>query len=160
VSVEGQCAAPDHPGVLIQPPLLCAVTLGLGTSLHFLFPVPLLPPLPACVSGTVLLCVSAGLAGWAERVMKAAGTNVLPYRPTTAIVVTGPYRISRNPMYVSLCLLQIGIALLLDGLVPLLFLLPLALTLHFGVIRREERYLEAKFGADYLTFKNRVRRWL
>ena len=152
--------APDNPGVLVWPPLLCAATLGLGTVLHFRFPVPLLPPLPACVAGTVLLCISAGLAGWAERVMHAAGTNVRPTRPTTAIVMTGPYRISRNPMYVALCLFQAGVALMLNGWWPLFFLLPLALTLHFGVIRREERYLAAKFGADYLAFKNRVRRWL
>lgn len=92
--------------------------------------------------------------------MHAAGTNVRPDRPTTAVVSTGPYRISRNPMYVSLCALQVGIALLIDGLMPLLFLIPLALTLHFGVIRREERYLEAKFGPDYIAFKSRVRRWL
>jgi protein-S-isoprenylcysteine O-methyltransferase Ste14 len=160
VSVEGPGPAHDNPGVLVWPPLLCATTVSLGGLLHFVFPVRLLPPLPSRFAGAVLLCVSAGFAFWAERVMKAAGTNARPDRPTTAIVATGPYRISRNPMYVSLCLFQIGIALLIDGLAPLLFLLPLALTLHFGVVRREERYLEAKFGADYLAFKSRVRRWL
>ena len=160
MTAGGQRPARDNPGVLIWPPVLCAATLGLGVLLHLVFPVRLLPALPSRIAGAALLCLAAGFALWAERVLHAAGTNVRPDRPTTAIVATGPYRISRNPLYVSLCLLQIGIALLIDGLVPLLFVVPLALTLHFGVIRREERYLETKFGTDYLVFKSRVRRWL
>jgi protein-S-isoprenylcysteine O-methyltransferase Ste14 len=160
VSQGTQRPAQDHAGVLIWPPVLCAVTVGLGGALHLLVPVRLLPTLPSRIAGAALICLAAGFALWAERVMHAVGTNVRPDRPTTAIVSTGPYRVSRNPMYVSLCALQVGIALLIDGLMPLLFLLPLAFTLHFGVIRREERYLEAKFGADYVAFRSRVRRWL
>lgn len=123
-------------------------------------PVRLLPPLPSRIAGGVIVCLAAGLALWAEKVMKAAGTTPRPDRPTTAIVFAGPYRFTRNPMYLSLCALQLGIALLIDGLMPLLFLVPLTLVLHFGVIRREERYLAAKFGEPYLSFRRRVRRWL
>ena len=160
MSDRGPATARDNPGVLVWPPVLCATTVALGALVHLVFPVRLLPMLPARIAGAALALLAAGFAIWAGRMMHAAGTNVRPDQPTTAIVARGPYRISRNPMYVSLCLLQVGIALLIDGLAPLLFVVPLALTLHFGVIRREERYLAAKFGADYLAFKGRVRRWL
>ncbi len=92
--------------------------------------------------------------------MKAAGTNVRPDRPALTIVRNGPYRFTRNPMYLSLCLLQLALGFVLDGWVPLLLAIPLLVTLHFGVVLREERYLEAKFGEQYLLFKREVRRWI
>lgn len=104
--------------------------------------------------------VSMALAFWAQHVMKAAGTNIRPDRPTLTVVKTGPFRFTRNPMYVSLCLLQLAIGCFLNGWPPLLFALVLALVLHFGVILREEDYLERKFGEEYLSFKRGVRRWL
>jgi len=76
------------------------------------------------------------------------------------IVRTGPYRFTRNPMYLSLCLAQVAIAFVVDDWVALLLVIPLALILHFGVVVREERYLEAKFGAQYLALKKEVRRWI
>ena len=92
--------------------------------------------------------------------MKAAGTNVHPSEPSTTIVRGGPYRFTRNPMYLALTLLQIGVAFLLNDAITLLFAAALALILHFGVILREERYLEAKFGEEYLALKRSVRRWI
>ncbi len=100
------------------------------------------------------------LAIWAVRVLKAAGTNVRPDRPSLTVVEAGPYRFTRNPMYLSLCLLQLAIGFFLDGWAPVLFVVVLVLVLHFGVILREESYLERKFGEQYLSFKRRVRRWL
>jgi protein-S-isoprenylcysteine O-methyltransferase Ste14 len=110
--------------------------------------------------GVALVVVSVSLATWAVRVMKTAGTNVRPDRPALIIVRSGPYRFTRNPMYLSLCLLQLGLGFLLDGWIPLLFAIPLMLILHFGVILREESYLEAKFGEQYLALKREVRRWI
>lgn len=150
----------DNAGVIIFPPLLFAICVALGGALHFVWPVRVLAPLPARITGAVLIGVAGGFALWAVRTMKCAGTNVRPDEPTLAIVSSGPYRLSRNPMYVSLCLVHVGIALVIDGLAPLLFVVPLALTLHFGVIKREERYLAAKFGGPYLAYQHRVRRWL
>jgi protein-S-isoprenylcysteine O-methyltransferase Ste14 len=92
--------------------------------------------------------------------MHAAGTNVRPDKPALAIVSGGPYRFSRNPMYLALCLMQIGVGFVIDGWIPVLFTIPLALMLHFGVVLREEAYLELKFGETYLQFKRRVRRWI
>lgn len=150
----------DHADVIAWPPLIFGVHVVAGGIAHWLRPVPLLPDWTAQLTGAVLVIASGCLATWAKRAMEQAGTAIKPSLPTTAIVADGPYRRTRNPMYLSLCLLHLGIALLLNGLLPILFLLPLVLTLHFGVIRREERYLAAKFGESYLAYQHRVRRWL
>lgn len=92
--------------------------------------------------------------------MRRAHTNIDPRQPTTTIVVEGPYRFTRNPIYLSLTLLYSGLTVLFNALSGLL-LLPIALIiLRRGVIEREERYLERKFGEQYLSYKQRVRRWL
>jgi protein-S-isoprenylcysteine O-methyltransferase Ste14 len=155
-----QPAGEDKPGVFVWPPILFASTLLAGGLLHLVFRVRPFPPIPARIIGCLLILAAGCFALWAERVMKAAGTNVRPDKPALAIVTTGPFRFSRNPMYVSLCGLQVGIALLIDGVMPLLFVLPLIVVLHFGVIKREERYLAGKFGDVYLSFKARTRRWI
>jgi len=110
--------------------------------------------------GIVLFIIAPLLAIPAIWRMKAAGTNVHPSEPTTTIVRGGPYRFTRNPMYLALTLLQIGVAFVLNDAITFLFAAALALTLHFGVILREERYLEAKFGEEYLALKRSVRRWI
>ena len=92
--------------------------------------------------------------------MKAAGTNVSPHNPTLAIVKCGPYRFTRNPLYVSLCLLQLGISLRLNDWIALSLTLVLFGMLHYGVVLREEIYLERKFGEEYLAYKRSVRRWI
>jgi protein-S-isoprenylcysteine O-methyltransferase Ste14 len=91
--------------------------------------------------------------------MKAAGTNVAPAKPALTIVRGGPFRFTRNPMYLALCLLQVALGFFLNDWFTLLFVVPLALILHYGVILREERYLTAKFGEPYLQLKRQVRRW-
>ncbi len=150
----------DHPEVIALPPLIflgCAVVSGL---LQFIFPIRVMRYSLSLSLGIVLAVVSASLAIWAERVMNAAGTNVRPDRPALTIVRSGPYRFTRNPMYLSLCLLQLALGFVLDGWIPLLFTIPLVLILHFGVILREESYLEEKFGEQYLALKREVRRWI
>ena len=119
--------------------------------------------LPRAISlgiGIVLFIIAPLLAIPAMWRMKAAGTNVHPSEPTTTIVRGGPYRFTRNPMYLALTLLQIGVAFVLNDAITFLFAAALALMLHFGVILREERYLEAKFGEEYLALKRSVRRWI
>ena len=150
----------DHPGVIAFPPFIFAAHALAGGNAHWLCPVPVLAPWPARIIGVVLAIAAGVQAYWASRTLQRGGTNVLPSKPTLAIVAAGPFRYTRNPMYLSLCLLHLGIALLINGVLPVLFLLPLAVTLHFGVIKREERYLAAKFGEAYLAYQRRVRRWI
>jgi protein-S-isoprenylcysteine O-methyltransferase Ste14 len=152
--------AADVPGVLVFPPLLFGVTLALGLLLHLIYPVNLLPVLLARVVGTLILIASVWLALSAEAAMKRAGTNVRPDRPTLALVTDGPFRFTRNPLYLAAIGIYVGIALLVDTLWPLVLLIPLLVVLAKGVIGREERYLEAKFGETYRKYKSRVRRWL
>jgi protein-S-isoprenylcysteine O-methyltransferase Ste14 len=150
----------DHPDVIALPPLIfvgCAVA---GAIAHFIFPVRVIRYPVSLLIGVALAVLSMSVAMWARRVMRAAGTNVRPDRPALTVVRSGPYRFTRNPMYLSLCLLQLAIGFFLDGWVPRLFAGILALVLHFGVILREESYLQRKFGEQYLSFKRQVRRWL
>jgi protein-S-isoprenylcysteine O-methyltransferase Ste14 len=108
----------------------------------------------------MLLAASGLLARSAEAAMKRAGTNIRPDQPTLAVVSNGPFRFTRNPLYVAATGLYVGISLLVDALWPLLLLVPALVVLRWGVIAREERYLEAKFGEPYLAYRSRVRRWL
>jgi protein-S-isoprenylcysteine O-methyltransferase Ste14 len=150
----------DHPDIVALPPVLFAGCAVIGTIVHLFFPVRVLWYPISLLIGMLLALASMALAVWAQREMKAAGTNVRPDRPSLTVVKAGPYRFTRNPMYVSLCLLQLAIGFFLNGWVPVLFAIVLAVVLHFGVILREESYLERKFGEQYLSFKRRVRRWV
>jgi protein-S-isoprenylcysteine O-methyltransferase Ste14 len=128
--------------------------------LHFIFPVAFLPRLIAIASGILVLVCAALIAVSAFRTMCRAQTAVNPTLPTTAIVSDGAFSFSRNPIYVSLTLLYVGISLLFNAPWGLLLLLPLIVVVQEGVIKREEHYLEQKFGDEYLRYKTSVRRWI
>jgi len=119
-----------------------------------------LPVTIARLAGILLVVASVALMIWAIATLRSSGTNVLPSNPALAIVTRGPFRWTRNPMYLSFAGIYVGISLLLNALAPLLLLVPLLTVVEWGVIRREERYLAAKFGASYLAYKAQVRRWL
>jgi protein-S-isoprenylcysteine O-methyltransferase Ste14 len=118
-----------------------------------------MPPLIARTLGLVTLVLSALLARSSEAAMKRAGTNIRPDEPALTLVRDGPFRRTRNPLYVATSGLYLGITLLVNGLWPLVVLAPALAILEWGVIRREERYLESKFGDAYRTYRSRVRRW-
>jgi protein-S-isoprenylcysteine O-methyltransferase Ste14 len=150
----------DHPDIIAPPPLIffgCALA---GWLLHWLLPLHVMNYSVALPVGVVLAGAAGFLVLGAVFTMKARGTNLRPDRPSHTIVTSGPYRFTRNPMYLSLCLLQLGLGLMLNGWIPLLFTIPLALILHYGVILREEQYLESKFGQQYIELKKSVRRWI
>ena len=150
----------DNPGVIAFPPALFAGTLALGLLLHFIFPINFLPRSLSIASGVILLVGAALIAISAFRAMRRAQTAVNPSQPTTAIVSNGAFGFSRNPLYLSLTMLYVGIALLFNALWALLLLLPLIVVVQNGVIKREEHYLEQKFGDEYLRYKASVRRWV
>ena len=97
---------------------------------------------------------------WFNTAFSRKGTAVEPWKPTTAIVTTGPYRLTRNPAYLGMALTYVGIALMSDALWVLLPLPVVLAVIDRAVIAREERYLERKFGDEYLDFKRRRRRWV
>lgn len=150
----------DRPGVIAFPPLIYAAGLLIGLALHGVFPLGVGLGITWKLFGGALMAVALTIVLWAERTMKRAGTNVNPMKPAKAIVTEGPFRHSRNPMYLSLTIFYTGISLALSALWPLLLLPGVLAVMHFGVILREERYLERKFGDVYLQYKARVRRWL
>ena len=119
-----------------------------------------LPLIPARIAGAVLFVASGYLVHHAHAAMARAGTNVFPTRPALALVETGPFRRSRNPIYIALLGVCLAVALWVDSLVMLLLIVPVAAVLHWGVVLREERYLEAKFADAYRAYCARVRRWI
>jgi protein-S-isoprenylcysteine O-methyltransferase Ste14 len=150
----------DNARVLFPPPLVYVAAFLLGLRLQSSLPLPLLLPrtLRTFLSGA-LLGTGITTGALAIREMRSAGTNIQPQQPTTALVVEGPYRFTRNPIYLSMTLIYSGLALLTNALWPLLLLpLPLQL-LKRGVIEREEHYLEHKFGERYQKYKESVPRW-
>lgn len=149
----------DIPGIVAPPPLLYAGGLLVGLGLHRLRPLPFLPPRVAPILGVALIVAGCiGVAGvWA---FHRAATSPNPWRPTTHLVVGGPFRLTRNPMYLGLTLWYLGATCWANSLWPLLLLPLVLLVMQRGVIAREERYLERKFGDEYRGYRTRVRRWL
>jgi len=151
---------PDTAQVLVLPPVLVGGALLLGISINWIHPIPVLPLVPARVIGVIIFVLSGVLAHFAQTAMNRAGTNIRPDRPALALVTDGPFRFTRNPLYVAALGVYVGIALFVNGLVPILLAIPVFYLLHWGVVLREERYMESKFGEPFRAYRARVRRWL
>ena len=145
---------------LIRPPIVYLGSIGLGLLVHLFWPMQLLPPSLGVPLGAMVVLVAVALFISAVRTLRKAGTPVPGNRPTTTIVRRGPYRFSRNPIYLAFTLLQIGLAAWVNSMGVLLALLPALALMTLVVIPREERYLEARFPTEYLPYKRAVRRWL
>lgn len=150
----------DNAGVIAPPPLIYAGSLALGLLLNWIRPLGWLPRSVARPLGVLLVALSWLPGMFAVREMRQANTNVSPYEPVKAIVSGGPYRYTRNPIYLSMILLYTGVAVLTNALWPMLLLPIVQFVMRRGVIDREERYLERKFGSEYTNYKARVRRWV
>jgi protein-S-isoprenylcysteine O-methyltransferase Ste14 len=150
-------------GVITRPPFLYFTCLILGGVLDHLLPLPLTLPESALVhwtagGGLILLGVAIVAAG--IRNFSRAATPVPTNQPVRALVTTGIHGWSRNPIYVGLFVCYVGIGLVACSPWILVFTLPLAITMRYGVVAREEAYLERRFGNAYRDYKARVRRWL
>ena len=152
--------ARDNAGVIAPPPLIYAVTLVVSLLLHWRIPIPLASRQIRWSLGVPLATGATIPAFLALRRMREVGTHVNPEQPTTALIVEGPFRFTGNPIYLSMTLLYITIAMLTNTLWPLLLLPEVLFVMTRGVIEREEAYLEQKFGEPYLLYKEKVRRWL
>ena len=147
--------------IIAPPPVLYVGALLIGFILQAAFPqLILLSAVVLRVLGVTLLLMSAAFARWAFVTMRQAGTSANPRKASIALATGGPFRLSRNPIYLAMTGLYLGIALIGNTWWPLLLLAPLLLVMHYGVVLREERYLEKQFGEIYLTYKASSRRWL
>jgi protein-S-isoprenylcysteine O-methyltransferase Ste14 len=131
-----------------------------GVVIQLAAPFPFLPRALAVTLGAPLVVVAIALFASSALTFRAAGTPVPARKPTTTIVRVGPYRFSRNPIYLAFSVLQLGIAMWVNSVWLLATLVGAVALMHYLVIPREEEYLERKFGAQYLAYKASVRRWL
>lgn len=150
----------DAPGIPIPPPLYYVAGFLIGVVLELAIGVDGFPTAVAIVGGALGVTIWLALDGAAMIRFRAAGTSMVPDAPTTALVCSGPYRLTRNPMYVGMAALYAGLALA-TGVVLALALLPVVLVaVDRLVIAREERFLIRHFGDEYRAYQSRVRRWI
>ena len=149
----------DHAGVHVPPPLihLAAIGIALGMSAWFPLAWPMSPLL--ALPGIVLLLLSFGIAATAFRHFTRHDNPVAPNRPVSGLMETGPFRYTRNPLYLALALLHAGIGLVSANAWILLALAPTLLIVRYYAIAREEAYLMRRFGEAYREYQRRVRRW-
>jgi protein-S-isoprenylcysteine O-methyltransferase Ste14 len=151
----------DTAKVIIRPPFAWGLAVVAGLALNRLVPLPFrAADLLAAWLGAIVFILALALFAWAIITITRAGSNVPSNRPTTTIVESGPYRFTRNPIYLSMFLGLIGLAVAFTDLWLLIMLVPFALVIRYGVVAREEVYLERKFGDVYRCYRSRVRRWL
>jgi protein-S-isoprenylcysteine O-methyltransferase Ste14 len=145
---------------LVRPPFVYLGSIALGLVLHLLWPVRVVPTSVSTPLGAMVTLLAVALFVSAVRTFRAAGTPIPGNRPTTTIVRSGPYRFSRNPIYLAFSLLQLGLSFWVNSIALLITLIPAVALMSFVVIPREERYLEARFPSEYLPYEASVRRWL
>jgi protein-S-isoprenylcysteine O-methyltransferase Ste14 len=151
----------DTSNAMVRPPFAWILAIVVGIAADRLHPLPFVPAsVPGAWVGGAIFAIAFAIGVWAIVTIRNAGTQVETYKPTTAIVANGPYRFTRNPIYLGMMLGLFGLAIALDSLWLLATLVPFWLVIRYGVIAREEAYLERKFGEVYLGYKSRVRRWL
>lgn len=156
-------SGPKVPRVLIPPPILFAAAPLIGIVAHGIVPVAAVPPsaLPFLhLAGLVLALCSGALAAAAFVTLRRHHTTLRTDRPVSALVTSGPFRLTRNPMYLSLAILIAGVSALVNSLWPLAWLVPVIVVVQRLAITPEERYLAELYGSVYGQYCSRVRRWL
>ncbi len=152
---------PDHSGVIVPPPAIFLLLFLIGAWLDRRVTLPFaVPTALGRVLGVVLAACGGVLLAWSFRRFWAAGTSVVPVKPTTALVIAGPYRFTRNPIYLGVLALYAAVAFSFRLVWPLLLVPVVIWVVNAYVIAREERYLGAKFGDEYQQYCARVRRWI
>ncbi len=161
-SAAGGSGAPDVAGVIALPPLIFLGFLATATVLEAIVPLPVVAahPFPRYLAGAALVACGFVMIAMGTQRFLAAGTNIPPTLPTTALVVDGIYRRTRNPLYLGMILVYLGLGVAAGSLWAIGLVVPLLWVINTGVIAREERYLERKFGDAYRAYNTRVRRWV
>ena len=153
-------SAGDNPGVHVPPPLFYIAAIGGGALLRRSMPLPIGWDVPRVIAAWAFIALFAGLMTWSFIWFARKKTTIIPDKPATALVVGGPFRFTRNPLYVSMALLTVGVGLWLNTWWVLILLVPAIALVDRLVIAREEAYLRRRFGAEYDAFTAQVRRWL
>ena len=152
---------PDNANAVVRPPIMLLLAFLLGLLADWLYPLKFLPAaVPNVLLGSFIFIDGLALVVWAITTIRAAGTHVQTTQPTTAIVAEGPYRFSRNPIYLGMFLGLIGLAIAFNTIWILVALLAFYAVIRHGVVVREEAYLTRKFGDVYRGYQAQVRRWL
>jgi protein-S-isoprenylcysteine O-methyltransferase Ste14 len=151
---------PDNAGVRVPPPAFYALAVLVGYLLNQRWPFPISSSAFVQALAWLLVAVWLLLTITSFSNFRRSRTSIVPIRPATALVITGPYRFTRNPMYVALAVLTAALGLFLDNWWPIALLVPVLFVVRAFVIAPEERYLKRRFGADYVAYTQRVRRWL
>ena len=146
--------------IRIPPPVIYVAALAIGFVLNYLWPMSPFSGSSRYVIGSLLIAVNVLIMPPVLRRFRRAGTAFNVRKAASVLITDGPYRFSRNPSYVSLTLLYLGIGTLLNNGWILILVAPVFLVMDLWVVRKEERHLETKFGEDYLRYKAAVRRWL
>lgn len=149
------------PGVVVvaRPPIVYLISILSGFALHAVWPLRVVPHAIAPLGGLLTL-VAVLLFVLSVRQFRRAGTPIRTRKPVTTILTTGPYRFSRNPIYLSFTLLQLGLGISANSAWVVGTLIPTLVLMSSGVIGREELYMAEKFGDDYLRYRASVRRWI
>jgi protein-S-isoprenylcysteine O-methyltransferase Ste14 len=159
-------AEKDHADVRVPPPLIYIGMLALALGLDLAVDGPRLtatvglPESSRYIAGFALFVIGLALPISAVTLFRSAGTEVRPWKPSTALVTTGIYRFTRNPMYLGMAFVYAGLSVLADSAIALIALAPLLVIVTYAVIKREEHYLEVTFGEPYRVYKRKVRRWI
>src|SRR5438552_16949094 len=157
---ERQHARDDRGVVLLaRPPIAYLVSILAGFGLNAVWPARMIPSAIEPISGWLIL-LAVALFALSVREFRKAQTPIRTRKPVTAVITTGPYRFSRNPIYLSFTLLQLGIGMWANGAWIVGMLIPTLVLMSYGVIAREERYMGQKFGDEYLRYRAAVRRWV
>ena len=159
-NMNGTESEQHGPGVRIHPPIIYALSILSGFVLNSYWPQAMPFAIHGPFYGGTVLALVLLLAGFSIFEFHRASTDVRPDKPDTALINSGPYRFTRNPLYIGLTLVQITVALWFNNAWVLIMVIPSVMVITLYAIRREERYLEKLFGQDYLDYKQRVRRWL
>ena len=152
----------DEKGAAVKfpPPLIFLVVIIVAYGVDYFWPIGLGGSFVIKYIGILVVILGIFVVILASRYFKHAETNIEPWKPTTKIISTGIYGYSRNPIYLAFCLVQIGIAVFLNSFWILVSIIVSASLVYHIAIKKEEGYLETKFGDDYIRYKKKVRRWL
>jgi len=144
----------------LLPPSYLLIFLLLAIALHFVVPIVHIVPFPYNLGGLLLIAIGIWLNLWADGLFKTKNTTVKPFEKSSALILNGPFRFTRHPMYLGMVIGLLGLAILLRSLVTFFVAIAFAITMTVVFIQPEEKAMEETFGEGYLDYKARVRRWL